>query len=86
MVRLVLQEQLNLYEGRPSMYAQDSRSRPPQVVDDSSSRIYFSYPESSGAGGGLLSFIFSICYNIVSSILQLVLAIFRRNVRPGRWY
>ncbi|XP_011333890.1 FAS-associated factor 2 isoform X2 [Ooceraea biroi] len=75
-------EQLNLYEGRPSMYAQDSRSRPPQVVDDSSSRIYFSYPGSSGGGGGLLSFIFSMCYNIVSSILQLVLAIFRRNVRP----
>lgn len=79
----VFQEQLNLYEGRPSMYAQDSRSRPPQVVDDSSSRIYFNYPGSSGGGGGILSYILSMCYNIVSSILQLVLAIFRTNVRPG---
>lgn len=65
------------------MYAQDSRSRPPQVVDDSSSRIYFNYPGSSGGGGGLLSYILSMCYNIVSSILQLVFAIFRTNVRPG---
>jgi len=81
----VLQEQLNLYEGRPSMYAQDSRARPPQVVDDSSSRIYFSYPGSSGGGGGLLSYIFSMCYNLVSSILQLLFAIFKRNVRPGEY-
>ncbi|KAL6430818.1 hypothetical protein ACFW04_006972 [Cataglyphis niger] len=81
-LEVAVQEQLNLYEGRPSMYAQDSRARPPQVVDDSSSRIYFSYPGSSGGGGGLLSYIFSMCYNIVSSILQLLFAIFRRNVRP----
>ncbi|XP_020283243.1 FAS-associated factor 2-A isoform X2 [Pseudomyrmex gracilis] len=80
-LEVAVQEQLNLYEGRPSMYAQDSHARPPQVVDDSS-RIYFSYPGSSGGGGGILSYIFSMCYNIVSSILQLLFAIFRRNVKP----
>ncbi|KAL2716093.1 FAS-associated factor 2-A isoform X1 [Vespula squamosa] len=82
-LEVAVQEQLNLYEGRPSMYAQDSRSRPPQVVDDSSSRIYFNHASSSsGGGGGLLPYIFSMCYNIVWSILQLGLAIFRSEVRP----
>ncbi|KAI4502289.1 hypothetical protein M0802_002971 [Mischocyttarus mexicanus] len=82
-LEVAVQEQLNLYEGRPSMYAQDSRSRPPQVVDDSSSRIYFNHAAGSSSGrGGLLPYIFSMCYNIVSSILQLVLAIFRSEVRP----
>lgn len=77
------QEQLNLYEGRPSMYAQDSRSRPPAVVDDTTTRIYFSSSGSTSGGGGFLSYVFSMCYNLVTSILQLVFAIFRTNVRPG---
>ncbi|KAG7198715.1 hypothetical protein KM043_001706 [Ampulex compressa] len=81
-LEVAVQEQLNLYEGRPSMYAQDSRSRPPQVVDDSSSRIYFNYAGSPGGGGGLLSYIFSMCYNLISSVLQLIFAIFRADVRP----
>lgn len=72
-----------MYEGRPSMYAQDSRSRPPAVVDDMASRIYFSPPGGSGNGGGFLSFVFSMCYNFVTSILQLVFAVFRSDVRPG---
>lgn len=81
-LEVAVQEQLNLYEGRPSMYAQDSRSRPPQVVDDSSSRIYFNYSGNSGGSGGFISYIFSMCYNIVSSIIQLVFSIFRTGVRP----
>ncbi|XP_033220467.1 FAS-associated factor 2 [Belonocnema kinseyi] len=81
-LEVAVQEQLNLYEGRPSMYAQDSRSRPPAVVDDTASRIYFSPPGSAAGGGGFLSYVFSMCYNLVTSILQLVFAIFRKNVRP----
>lgn len=77
------QEQLNLYEGRPSMYAQDARVRPPPVVDETSSRIYFSPAHNSGSGG-FFSYIMSLCYNVVTSILQLIFAIFRRNVRPGK--
>ncbi|CAK9814689.1 FAS-associated factor 2-B [Anthophora plagiata] len=53
-LEVAVQEQLNLYEGRPSMYAQDSRSRPPQVVDDSSSRIYYDYSGSSSGRGEML--------------------------------
>ncbi|KOX79838.1 FAS-associated factor 2-B [Melipona quadrifasciata] len=64
------------------MYAQDSRSRPPQVVDDSSSRIYFHYSGSPNGRGSYLWYIFSLCYERVISILQLLLSIFRRNVRP----
>lgn len=68
------------------MYAQDSRVRPPPVVDETSARIYFSPPGSSG-GGGFFSYVFSLCYNVVTSILQLIFAMFRRNVRPGKiWY
>lgn len=81
-LEVAVQEQLNLYEGRPSMYAQDSRSRPPAVVDDSTSRIYFSPPGTSAGGGGFLSYVFSMCYNLMTSILQLVFALFRTNVRP----
>ncbi|XP_043270583.1 FAS-associated factor 2 [Venturia canescens] len=81
-LEVAVQEQLNLYEGRPSMFAQDSRSRPPAVVDDMASRIYFSPPGSPGAGGGFLSFVFNICYNFVTSILQLVFTVFRSDVRP----
>ncbi|XP_015113162.1 FAS-associated factor 2 [Diachasma alloeum] len=82
-LEVAVQEQLNLYEGRPSMYAQDSRARPPAVVDDTNSRIYFSPSGSSASGGGgFLSFIFSMCYNLVTSILHILFAIFRTNVRP----
>ncbi|XP_029048970.1 fas-associated factor 2 [Osmia lignaria lignaria] len=81
-LEVAVQEQLNLYEGRPSMYAQDSRSRPPQVVDDSNSRIYFHYAGSSSGSGSYLWYIFSLCYERVIRILQLLLSIFRRNVRP----
>lgn len=78
-LEVAVQEQLNLYEGRPSMYAQDARSRPPQVIDDNSSKIYFNYPGSSNSGGGFISYIYSMCYNLIRSILQLI---FRTNVRP----
>ncbi|XP_058808418.1 FAS-associated factor 2 [Phymastichus coffea] len=80
-LEVAVQEQLNLDEGRPSMYAQDARIRPPQVVDDTSSRIYFS-PAGSSGSGGFFSYIMSLCYNVFTSILQLIFAIFRRNVRP----
>lgn len=66
------------------MYAQDSRARPPQVVDETSSRIYFSYPGSAGGGGGIVSYFLSMCYNVVSGLLQLLFALFRRNLRPGK--
>ncbi|XP_012226037.1 FAS-associated factor 2 [Linepithema humile] len=81
-LEVAVQEQLNLYEGRPSMYAQDSRARPPQVVDETSSRIYFSYPGSASGGGGVVSYFLSMCYNVVSGLLQLLFALFRRNLRP----
>ncbi|XP_012270330.1 FAS-associated factor 2 [Orussus abietinus] len=81
-LEVAVQEQLNFYEGRPSMYAQDSRARPPQVVDESSSRIYFGPPGGSGSGGGFFSYTISLCYNLVASIIQLLFAIFGTNARP----
>ncbi|XP_011497532.1 PREDICTED: FAS-associated factor 2 [Ceratosolen solmsi marchali] len=80
-LEVAVQEQLNLYEGRPSMYAQDTRVRPPPVVDETSSRIYFS-PTGSSGNGGFFSYMLSFCYNIVTSIFKLLFAIFRRNIRP----
>ncbi|XP_046749059.1 FAS-associated factor 2 [Diprion similis] len=81
-LEVAVQEQLNLYEGRPSMYAQDSRSRPPPVIDDTGFRIYFNPPNTSDNGGGLFSYIYTLWCNIVSSIGQLLLAIFRSDIRP----
>ncbi|XP_014214246.1 FAS-associated factor 2 [Copidosoma floridanum] len=81
-LEVAVQEQLNLYEGRPSMYAQDSRVRPPPVVDESNSRIYFTSAGSTGGGGFFSTYILPFCYNLMTSILQLIFAIFRRNVRP----
>ncbi|XP_014236686.1 FAS-associated factor 2 [Trichogramma pretiosum] len=80
-LEVAVQEQLNLFEGRPSMYAQDSRLRPPTVVDEANARIYFS-PEGSPNSGGFFSYLMSLCYNVVTSIFQLIFTLFRRNVRP----
>lgn len=65
------------------MYAQGSRVRPPPVIEDTyTSRFYFS-PVGSSGGGGFFSYVLSFCYNVMTSILQLIFAIFRKNVRPG---
>lgn len=64
------------------MFAMDARSRPPTVVDDTTTRIYFNSSGSSSGGGGFLSFVYSMCYNLVTSIFQIFIAIFRPNVRP----
>lgn len=71
------------------MFAMDARSRPPTVVDDTTTRIYFNSSgsgSSGGGGGGFLSFVYSMCYNLVTSIFQIFLAIFRPNVRPGKYH
>lgn len=65
------------------MYAQDSRARPPPVVEDASSRIYFGQPGGSGITGGGGSYLFNFFYNIIANIFQVIFALFRTNVRPG---
>ena len=71
-----------MFEGRPSMYAQDSRVRPPPVVDESNSRVYYSPARNSGSGG-FFSFLIPFCYNFVAQIFQFIFSIFRRTPRPG---
>lgn len=75
-LEVAVQEQLNIREGRPSVYA--SESRPPAVVSDHLvQHIYYTPPTDGSASGlkGLLktviSFFWNMCYNTLITVLQI---------------
>lgn len=79
-----IQEQLNIREGRPSVYA--TESRPPTVINDRFMQHIFTAdtsPSSSTNGGGnwnifgLVRYFFKMCYNALTSNLMLLLNMFR---------
>uniref|UniRef100_A0A1B0CVU1 UBX domain-containing protein n=2 Tax=Lutzomyia longipalpis TaxID=7200 RepID=A0A1B0CVU1_LUTLO len=86
-LEVAIQEQLNIREGRPSVYA--TESRPPQVINDRYLQHVFSSasgstPRPSGFTGLINYFInnvFSFCYNTVSSLVMAFLNLFRSNER-----
>ncbi|KAK9885214.1 hypothetical protein WA026_010718 [Henosepilachna vigintioctopunctata] len=90
-LEVAVQEQLNMREGRPSMYA--TESRPPAVVTDHlGQHIYYTAPiDGSGSGlrgfiHNLMGFFYNICYNTIMTFLQLgqrLLGIeYQRRVEP----
>lgn len=74
-LEVAVQEQLNIREGRPSVYA--SESRPPAVVSDHLSQHFYYSPPTDGSGSGfkglfksVISFFFNMCYNTLITVLQ----------------
>ncbi|XP_055710128.1 FAS-associated factor 2 [Phlebotomus papatasi] len=86
-LEVAIQEQLNIREGRPSVYA--TESRPPQVINDRYLQHVFSSASSSNSPPsgftGLISYfinnVFSFCYNTVSSLVMAFLNLFKSNER-----
>lgn len=88
-LEVAIQEQLNIREGRPSMYATESRA--PTVVNDRYLQHIFSNsnrgavsPANSGIKGFLgyiFNYVFNFCYTTFSSILTAVFSLFRDQER-----
>lgn len=88
-LEVAVQEQLNIREGRPSMFA--TESRPPTVVNDHAAQHVFYSPPSDGSGSGLrgffrsiLNFFVSVCYNTVITLFQIGLRFIRADERRGK--
>ncbi|KAL3273726.1 hypothetical protein HHI36_015155 [Cryptolaemus montrouzieri] len=90
-LEVAVQEQLNIREGRPSLYA--TESRPPAVVTDHLGQHIYYTPPTDGSGSGLRGFIqnfigffYNICYNTIITFLQLgqrLLGIeYQRRIEP----
>lgn len=87
-LEVAIQEQLNIREGRPSMYATAGDNRPPQVVNDRYLQRVFSNSREpappagfTGILGFIVNYVFSFCYNTISSIIATLLGIVRSNDR-----
>lgn len=75
-LEVAVQEQLNIREGRPSVYA--SESRPPAVVSDHLGQHMYYTPPTDGSGSGLkgflktmFSFVWNMCYSTLITVLQI---------------
>uniref|UniRef100_A0A1B6C6X3 UBX domain-containing protein n=1 Tax=Clastoptera arizonana TaxID=38151 RepID=A0A1B6C6X3_9HEMI len=80
-----VQDQLNIREGRPTVFA--SEHAPPMVVTDAISQHVFISPPSQnlnrwgGTIGYIVSFVFHICYDTLSSIFRITYRWFWYNPR-----
>ncbi|CAH1961128.1 unnamed protein product [Acanthoscelides obtectus] len=86
-LEVAVQEQLNIKEGRPSVYA--SESRPPAVVSDHLGQHIYYTPPTDGSGSGIkglvktvFSFMWNMCYNTLITILQLSRRLLGIEFRP----
>lgn len=75
-LEVAVQEQLNIREGRPTVYA--SESRPPAIVSDHLGQHFYYSPPTDGSGSGfrgilktVINFMLNMCYNTVITLLQL---------------
>lgn len=75
-LEVAVQEQLNIREGRPSVYA--SESRPPAVVSDHLGQHIYYTPPTDGSGSGfkgllktVLGFFWNMCYSTIIAVLQI---------------
>ncbi|KAL1488970.1 hypothetical protein ABEB36_014753 [Hypothenemus hampei] len=86
-LEVAVQEQLNIREGRPSVYA--SESRPPAVINDHLGQLVYFTPPTDGSGSGfqryfraLFGFMWNVCYNTILTIIQLTQRLLRLEHRP----
>ena len=91
-LEVAIQEQLNIREGRPSMFASASPDiRTPQVVNDLYLQTIFTNEAGdrpAGVGGFLgyfVNYIFKLCYNTFASVLSTLLGLFR-NPDTSKYY
>lgn len=88
-LEVAIQEQLNIREGRPSMYASEESTRPPQVINDRYLQHVFSSnnrvgPPPAGIKGFLgyiFNYVFNFCYSTFSSVLTTILGLFQDQER-----
>lgn len=87
-LEVAIQEQLNMREGRPSMYASSIDNREPQVINDRYlQRIFVNSRDPvpshgfTGFIGFIFNYVFSFCYNTLSSILSVFRDLVRGNDR-----
>jgi FAS-associated factor 2 len=81
-----VQDQLNMREGRPSVFASDIRT-PAVVNDHSTQHVFFSPPRDSsphsirGLFRYVVSLVLQLCYNTITSILQFTFRLFQPDPR-----
>lgn len=84
-LEVAIQEQLNIREGRPSVFATEARA--PPVVHDHLAQQVFTDEPAEGPGGvtGLLRYVVnlvvSMCYNTLTSVLNILLSFVRNDDR-----
>lgn len=83
-LEVAVQNQLNINEGRPSLYA--SEHAPPTVVNDGIIQHVFYNPPSGryrwgGPFGYIVTFVFQFCYNTLTSILKFAFSFFWKDTR-----
>lgn len=86
-LEVAIQEQLNIREGRPSMYATSSNdTRAPQVVNDIYLQTIVTTNEVdrppagvTGFLGYVVNYLFNFCYSTFSSIISTLLGLFKSN-------
>ncbi|XP_022122261.1 FAS-associated factor 2 [Pieris rapae] len=84
-LEVAIQEQLNIREGRPSVFATEARA--PPVVHDHIAQQVFTDDSPEGPGGvtGLFRYVVnlvvSVCYSTISSVLNLLLSFIRNDDR-----
>lgn len=87
-LEVAVQEQLNIREGRPSMYATND-NRAPQVINDRFlQHIFTNNRPDNTPGGGLtamvryfVNYIFNFCYSTLTTIVTTVVSLFRNSER-----
>ncbi|KAI8439420.1 hypothetical protein MSG28_013215 [Choristoneura fumiferana] len=84
-LEVAIQEQLNIREGRPSVFATEARA--PPVVHDYIAQQVFTDEPPEGPGGvrGLMRYVVnlvvSMCYSTITSVLNLLLSFIRNDDR-----
>ncbi|XP_050299052.1 FAS-associated factor 2 [Anthonomus grandis grandis] len=86
-LEVAVQEQLNMREGRPSVYA--SESRPPAVVNDLLGQLVYFSPPTDGSDTGIkkyfraiFGFMWNMCYGTLITLFQITRRILGIEYRP----
>lgn len=89
-LEVAVQEQLNIREGRPSMYA--TEARPPIVVSDHLMQHIFYTPPTDGSGSGLRGFLtrifnwlVSMCYTTIVTFVHIGYRLLGRDNRECKF-